>query len=360
MLQLEYDTDSDVDDPQWTYLTTDLTDEDCVTTHNLNIVLAASEFDKKLTQQLSLTSTLPPQVDEYKGTLTLGFPYLTLTAGTGIKQTSSTDDTWIKEDFTQTASVSLFNSKLKFTQSYVYDMEDEEKDSLKFALSGFGLQAAKTWSYTTSYEFDSDSGWKSTGEKEFQPYQTSLAYSSGTKTFKYLSDKVSLSPSLSTSVVYDDLRPTNSYFKFIPALTFKINDFLNISFSAETKNSQIFRYFCSEDEYQSYYKGNGERNFLQDLIDSFRFDDTAKRTSSGFKIQTFKIDVTHELDDWDFNCSFSIKPRYMYSSSQTGYDSSKGKYYDYSPYFSISMAWRPLASMKTEIVDDYGEWELNP
>ncbi len=360
MLELEYDTDSDIDDPQWTYLTTDLTDEDCVTTHNLNIVLAASEFDKKLTQQLSLTSTLPPQVDEYKGTLTLGFPYLTLTAGTGIKQTSSTDDTWVKEDFTQTASLSLFNSKLKFTQSYVYDMEEEEKDSLKFALSGFGLQAAKTWSYTTSYEFDSDSGWKSTGEKEFQPYQTSLAYSSGTKTFKYLSDKVSLAPSLSTSVVYDDLRPTNSYFKFIPALTFKINDFLNISFSAETKNSQIFRYFCSEDEYQSYYKGNGERNFLQDLIDSFRFDDTAKRTSSGFKIQTFKIDVTHELDDWDFNCSFSIKPRYMYSSSQTGYDSSKGKYYDYSPYFSISVAWRPLASMKTEIVDDYGEWELNP
>lgn len=360
MLELEYDTDSDIDDPQWTYLTTDLTDEECVTTHNLNIVLAASEFDNKLTQQLSLTSTLPPQVDEYTGTLTLGFPYLTLTAGTGIKQTSSTDDTWVKEDFTQTASLSFFNSKMKFTQSYIYDMEEEDNDSLKFALSGFGLQVAKTWSYTAGYEFDSDSGWKSTGEKSFQPYQTSIAYSSGTKTFKYLGEKVSLAPSLSTSVVYDDLRPTNSYFKFIPALTFKINDFLNISFSAETKNSQIFRYFCSQDDYSSYYKENGERNFLKDLVDSFRFDDTTKRTSSGFKIQTFKIDITHELDDWDFNCSFSIKPRYMYSSSQTGYDSSRGKYYDYSPYFSISVAWRPLASMKTEIVDEYGEWELNP
>lgn len=365
MLRMEYDTDSDVDDPEWDYLKADLTDEDSFTTHNLNFVFAASEFDKKLTQQLSLTATLPPQVDEYTGTLTLGFPYVTLSAGTGIKQTSQEDDTWIKEDFTQSASVSMFSSKLKFTENYVYDMENEEKSSCRLALSGFGLQAAKSWSYTTNYEFTAQ-GWKAGSDKEFQPYQTSLSYSSGTKTFKYLSDRVSIAPSLSTSVVYDDLRPTNSYFRFTPALTFKINDFLNITFSAESKNSQIYRYFCTDDEYYNdyqnggYYSGKGERNILKDLMDSFRFDDEARRKSSGFKIQTVKIDITHELDDWDFNCSFSIKPRLMTSSSK-GYDSSKGSsYYDYSPYFSISVAWRPLASMKTEIVDDYGEWELNP
>lgn len=360
LIRMEYDTDSDVDDPRWDYLTADLDDEDSVTTHNLNIILAADEFNKKVTQNLSLVTTLPPQVDEYKGTLTLGFPYLTLTAGTGIKKESADDDTWVKEDFEQTATLSMFSSKLKFTESYVYNLEDEEKDSFKLALTGFGFQAAKTWSYTTSYEFNSSTGWVASSDKEFQPYQTSLAYASGTKNFKYLGNRISFAPSLSTSIVYDDLRPTNSYFKFIPALTFKINDFLNITFSAETKNSQIFRYFCTKDEYNTYYQGIGERNIVQDLIDSFRFDDESKRTSSGFKIQTFKIDISHELDDWDFNCSFSIKPRLMTSSS-TGYDSSKGtSYYDYSPYFSISVAWRPLSSIKTQIVDDYGEWELNP
>lgn len=353
MLRMEYDTDSDVDDPVWDYLTTDLTDEDCVTAHNLTTVFAASEFNKNLTQQLTLVATLPPQVDEYKGTLTLGFPYVSLSAGTGIKQTSADDSTWVKEDFTQSATVSMFNSKLKFTESYVYDMEEEEKDSFKLSLTGFGLQAAKTWSYTTSYEFDSSSGWKAGSEKKFQAYQTSLAYSSGTKTFKYISDKVSFAPSLSSSIVYDDIRPTNSYFKFIPAFTFKINDFLNITFSAESKNSQIYRYFCSDTEYNdTYYQGVGERNVFKDLLDSFRFDDDSKRQSSGFKIQTLKVNITHELDDWDFNCSFSIKPRLLTENSKS--------YYDYSPYFSISVAWRPLASMKTEIVDDYGEWELNP
>lgn len=362
MLRMEYDEDSSVDDPRWKYLTMDLTDEDCFTTHNLSFVLAASEFSKKLTQQLSLVTTLPPQVDEYKGTLTLGFPYVSLSAGTGIKRTSSDDDTWVKEDFEQSASVSMFSRKLTFSENYVYNMEDEENDSFKLSLTGFGFQFSKTWSYTADYEFDTSSGWKSTSDKKFQPYQTSIAFASGTKNFKYLSDRISVSPSLSTSIVYDDIRPTNSYFKFIPALTFKINDFLNITFSAETKNSQIFRYFCSESEYSKYYQNTGERNIVQDLIDSFRFDDDSKRTSSGFKIQTFKIDITHELDDWDFNCSFSIKPRLITSSSSEWSSSRNGgnSYYDYSPYFSISVVWRPMSSMKTEIVDNYGEWELNP
>ena len=176
-----------------------------------------------------------------------------------------------------------------------------------------------------------------------------------------MTDRISFAPSLSTSEIYDFVRPTNSYFRFIPALTFKVNNFLSITFSAETKNSVIYRYFCSDEEYQEKYMGKGERNILQDLLDSFRFDDEEKRKSSAFKIQSLKIDVTHDLDDWDLNCSFSIKPRLM-TSSTTGYNSSYGgkSYYDFSPYFSISVSWRPLASMKTQIVDEYGTWKLNP
>jgi len=377
----------DADEAEYDYLTPDLTDEDCFTVHNLNFVLGMSEFSKKVTQTLSLTTTLPPQVDSYKGTLTLGFPYVSLSAGSGIHEKSSTDSTWVKDDFVQSLTVNMFNSKLKFSQSYTYDLEEWEHESLKFSLSGFNLTASYTASYTTGYTFVMEDikttttkinengeeetktstttiskGWTANSEKSFQPYQLSFAYSSGTKTFKYLNERLTWSPSLSTSVVYDFVRPTNSYFKFTPALTFKANNFLDITFSLDTKNSVIYRYFCSDAEYQEKYLGKGERNILQDLIDSFRFDDEEKRKSSAFKLQSVKVSVTHDLDDWDLNCSFSITPRLLTSSS-TGFDSSKnnGKsYYDFSPYISISVAWRPLASMKTQIVDEYGEWELNP
>ncbi len=381
----DYDDESDydVDNPEWKYLTTDLTDEECVTTHNLNLVLASSQFNKKVRQELSLTSTLPPQVDEYTGALTLTFPYVTFTVGSGIKRASSSDDSWVKEDFTQSLSVSMFSDKIKFTQNYVYDLEESNASSLKFALSGFGFQLAYTASYVQGYTFDYETdadgnisarnGWKadtkekytytaesdgrisvskSTVEnKKFQPYQLSLAYTSPSVTIKKWKNRISIAPSLSTSVVYDFLRPTSSYFKFIPSLTFKINEFLDVTFSAESKNSVIYRYFGSK---RDLYYGDVEyeKNVFKDLWNSFRFDSDEIRKSSGFKLQSLSLSVSHDLDDWDLNASFSIKPRLVTGSSKT--------YYDFSPYFALSVVWRPLASMKTEIVDEYGEWELNP
>ncbi len=362
LIQTKYISD-DVNNPEWEYLTADLTDSDCVTTHNLNLVLAANEGD--YSQKLSLTTTLPPQVDSYTGVFSLTFPYTTFSVGTGIKQKSSTDDSWVKNDISQSLSFKLFNSKLSLTQSYVYDWEEEEHDSFKFSMSGFGAQLAYTMSYTTDYTFkvekDSSgnitkrSGWQSTSDKEFQPYSLSFAYTSSSKTFKYWTERISWSPSLSTSLVYDFVRPTSSYFVFIPKLTFKVNNFLDFSFSAESRNSVIYRYFCSEDDYDYYYNSKGERSMWQDLKDSFRFDDDDKRRASGFKLKSLAMTVTHDLDDWDLNCSLKISPRYISASSS----SSGQAYYDFSPYFSLSVSWRPMSGMKTQIEDEYGEWSLN-
>jgi len=366
MIQTKY-IGTDPNEPEWEYLTMELWSSDCVTTHNLSATLSATE--DKFSQSFTMTSTLPPQVDAYHGTLSLGFPYVNFSASSGIKQKSKDDDEWIKEDLSQSLSISLFSSKLSLSQSYVYDLEEKEHDSFRFALSGFGAQLSYVASYVSGYYFsatdsagnlvenfsDADkitarSGWiaKSSDEKRFQPYQLNFAYTNSSKTFKYWSERISFAPTLSTSVVYDFLRPTSSYFIFKPGITFKINNFLDLSFSAETRDSVIFRYFCPDEEYKYYYAGNGERNFVKDLINSFRFDDEEKRKASGFKLKSLNVKVSHDLDDWDLNCEFKISPRLVDSN------------YDFSPYFSISVAWRPLSSMKTEIVDEYGDWQLNP
>ena len=349
MIRTQYISD-DIENPMWEYLTTDFTDEECVTVHNLNLVLAATEGN--FGQSLSLSTTLPPQVDEYSGILSLTFPYTTFSIGTGIEQTSSDDDTWILQDLSQSLAITLFSSNLKFTQSYIYDLEDKYVDSFKLALSGYGLQLAYTMSYTTDYEFEEGSGWISQDSKSFQPYSFSLAYTKPSKTYKYWTDRIAFAPSLSTSIVYDCVKPTSSYFKFIPAITFKVNNFLDITFSSESKNSSIYRYFGRD--LDKYY-GEGadiETNVFKDLIDSFRFDDEEKRKKSAFKLKSLNVEITHDLHDWDLSCEFSISPTLVSDTS--------GSYYSYDPYFSISVSWRPMASMKTEIVDEYGEWQLNP
>ena len=130
-------------------------------------------------------------------------------------------------------------------------------------------------------------------------------------------------------------------------LTFNINNFLNLSISASSKNSVIFRYL------QEYFDTDGveipgEKNVFKDLYDSFAFWDENKRKASGFKMKSLSINLTHELHDWTFASEFTVSPRLE-----------KGKY-DYSPYFSMAVVWRPMASIKTKIEDKYGEFTLNP
>lgn len=357
LLETKY-ISTDPDEPEWEYLTMDLSDSERFTVNNLGVVLAAKKDN--LSSKLSLSSTLPPQASRYSFVWSLSNSFLTLSAGTGVKQKSTTDDTWVKEDFSQSLSIKLFSSKLSLNQSFVYNLEDDYSDSLKFSLSGYGLQFAYTASYVSGYDFIPGSGWKakSSTDKSFQPYSLSAAYTSSKKTFKYLNEKIQFAPSLSTSLVYDYLRPTGSYFTFIPAFTFKINKLLDITFSTESRNSSIFRYFCSKDDYAYYYQENGERNMFTDLFNSFRFDDESKRRESGFKLKTFKILMTHDLDDWDLNFEFSITPRYISATSSENKRGGKA-YYDFEPYMKLSVSWRPLSSMKTQILDKYGEWKLN-
>ena len=87
--------------------------------------------------------------------------------------------------------------------------------------------------------------------------------------------------------------------------------------------------------------------------DAFFDPDQTVRKSSGFKIKNLKISITHKLCDWDMSASLTFKPRAV-----TGDDNKKS--YDYHPYFTFGVTWRPMASMKTQIVDEYGEWKLNP
>ena len=334
----------DADNPEWEYNTTDWSDEKSITLNSLDFTFASNQRDNLFTQSLILTTTLPPQPDQYYGTLKFGFPFVSATFESGIKRKSSTDDTWVKQPFKQNLSLSLFNNTLKLSESYNYNIEDSHHDAMKISLSWQALQAAYTMSYTYGYDFDSSTGWVQRDKQEFLPYSFSLSYAPSTKTLYTWKNRVSLGLGLSTSVVADLLKPTSSYFTFSPTISFKINEFLTFSFTSTSKNSVIYRYFGNENNLP------GETNLFVDLLNSFRFDDEDLRKASGFKLKSMKFDITHEMHDWDFNLSFKVEPRLLTENGK--------KSYDFSPYMTISVLWRPMAAMKTEIIDEYGEWKL--
>jgi lipopolysaccharide assembly outer membrane protein LptD (OstA) len=343
----------DADNPEWEYLTTDWSSSDYITAHTLDFTFAATEGTdaaNSFGQALTLTMTLPPQVDEYDGTLTFTFPYTTFTVTTGFEQKSSTDDTWVKLPFKQALAVSLFNNTLKFTESYNYDLEEDHNDALKLALSWAGLQAAYTMSYTNGYDWDDDDGWVEQDNESFLPYSLSLAYAPTTKTWYTWKNRVSIAPGISTSIVADLLRPTDSYFIFTPSLSFKINEFVTFTFSSTSKNSVLYRYVQTALGEEG--RIPGEENPFVDLLDSFRFDNETLRKASGFKLKSLNFTLTHDLHDWNFKTTYKLAPRLVTTTSSS--------YYDFNPYVTISIIWNPMESMKTQVVDDYGTWELNP
>ena len=91
-------------------------------------------------------------------------------------------------------------------------------------------------------------------------------------------------------------------------------------------------------------------NIIKDLIDSFRFDNEKLRKNSGFKLKSLNMTISHDLHDWKFNMTMKIEPRLITENGK--------KYFDFKPYITIGVIWKPMESMKTSIVDNYGEWKL--
>lgn len=356
------------DDPEWEELFADWEDEESVTVNSVSADVRASELENKFTQSLKFESVMPPLLKKYTATLSLGFPYVSASLSTGFQESRGelkagvvkTSDTtlknkdyekeWKKSPLNQSLSISLFNSKLKISESFSYNLEDDNPDSLKISASAFGLNLSYVMSYVKGYDFDKDNGWQIRSEKEFLPYSLSASYSLPSKTYYQWFNRITITPSLSTSVVADLLRPTNSYLLFSPSIKFKIHQFWELSFSATSRNSVLYWYFHNEegDLYSDW--GGFPGNVFSDLINSFRFDDDSKREKSGFKIKSFNMSMSHDLHDWKFNMTMKIEPRVITENGK--------KRYDFKPYITIGVVWNPMESMKTSIIDDYGEWKL--
>lgn len=360
------------DEPEWEELFADWEDEESITVNSVSADVRANELDKKLTQSLKLEAVMPPLLKKYTATLSLGFPYVSASVSTGFQESRADNDVnkarteaaraagdtlknkdyekeWKKSPLNQSLSVSLFNSKLKMTESFSYNLEDDNPDSLKISASAFGLNLSYVASYVIGYDFE-DETWKARKDKEFLPYSLSASYSLPSKTYYQWFNRISIAPGLSMSAVADLLRPTNSYFLISPSLKFKIHEFWDLSISATSRNSVLYWYFHNEegDLYSDW--GGFPGNIFADLINSFRFDDETKRQGSGFKLKSFNMTMSHDLHDWKFNMTMKIEPRIITENGK--------KQYDFKPYITVGVVWNPMESMKTTIIDDYGEWKL--
>ena len=336
------------ENPEWEYKLPEW-DENSFNSHNLTTNFKSQQG--KFSQQLSYTTVLPPLRESHAGTITLGFPYVSTSLSTGIQRKSITDKEWVYQPLNQSFSLSLLSNKLVFSESYRYNLEEKYNENLSLRLSGYGFSADFVMQYVAGYEYDDVLGWKLKQDKVFQASHLDLRYNSpSSKKLYFWKNRISLDSNLTTTVKLDFLRPTNSYFTFAPSISLTINEFLTLTFKASSRNDVIYRYIQKFTNFEP--KIPGEENIFKDLWNSFAFWDENKRKASGFKLKSLDIGLSHQLHDWTLTSQFTITPRQI---------SENGKqFYDFSPYFILSVVWKPMNSMKTTIEDEYGTVTLNP
>ncbi len=377
LLRTKFDSanfDYTQDNPSWNYEKIDFTD-DTWSSHNLSATFGVNE-KTNYSQKFSLQANLPPLNQSYAGQFSATFPYFTFNARTTLKSTKVTSgseekDYWKWEPFVQSSSLKLFKSKLSLNQSFTYTNENEEESAFvkswfsddekthptafTIGLSYSTLSLNYSHQYTYGYDLLEESGWTIREKKEFLPYSVSLSYSIPTKTLRLWKNRLTLTPSMSTSLSADLIRPTNSYFSISPTLKFSIYKFLDISFSATSRNDVIFRYIQDWFDYNK--KVPGEENVFIDLWDSFSFWDTDARKRSGFKLKSLSLTCEHNLHDWDLSMNLSISPKLITSTQPYKYN--------FDPSFTLKVLWRPMSSLKASIVHQYDEtkdatvWKLN-
>jgi hypothetical protein len=248
------------------------------------------------------------------------------------------DDEWVKKPITISETLSLFDD-LSVRQTFVFDPEESQLTSSSSSLSYDWASVAYEMKYTRGYDFiDPATGWKRRDEDELQATAASV------RLRPFWRNRVTLKAGADANWRLNLLRFTDSTFTFGSNLTVGIYDFLDLTFSSQSRNASTFIYV------RPWAEGVGlePRNVFADLLKSVNFFDREDREDSYFNVQRLSVKATHYLGDWNLNVEYSGRPEQVT-------DDLGRRSYEWNRELSILLQWRPIPELKSSISVDREE-----
>ncbi|MEL3913305.1 LPS-assembly protein LptD [Treponema pedis] len=303
------------------------------------------------TQLVTSSIDLPPLLRAYSFAGNFNFPYTALNVSSKLfekdiekeKKGKSPKEIaklkkWNWEPFKVELKFS-FPYDIFVSQSYVYNIEDKKHDVYAVSLGWKYISASYNMRREIPYKLDTLNGWiEKSKEKEFIPYSLNFNFSNSSSPLEFYSwkNRIRLQLSASSSLSFNLIRITDSYFTFSPKITFKIHEFLDFSFSSTSRNEAIAKYF--QDAMNLPIVIPGEKNVIKDLAESFYFWDEKARRRSAFKLKSLDFELTHYLKDWIMKFSYSVKP----------VKRPEDKNYKMIPTVSFVVQWKPIGDIKVQ------------
>ena len=320
-----------------------------ITAHTGSAVLGIT-LAEKYTQKLTFSMNLPPLLQAYSASLNVSFPYGTVTASTKLFEKENTIDKWAWDPFKVDVTWSL-PYDIRTSQTYSYNIQEKSNERLHITFGWKYISAFYTQSREVPQKLVAGSGWVLDGtEKRFIPFALGFSFSNTSNPFTIYAwkNRIKIQLGLSSTLQFNLLRITDSYFTFAPKIIFNIHEFWDLSFGSSSRNDVIARYFQKALNLPVVIPGN--TNVLTDLAQSFYFWDRAKREASGFKLQSLDIGFTHYLKDWTLKFNCEIKPQLKKAGSRN--------YYEFSPSITFAVTWNPISDIKVEAKKKDGKFSV--
>lgn len=322
--------------------------KESITTHSASTVLGV--VLGKYTQSLSLSMNLKPLLSAYTFSSTFNIPYTKFSLSTKYFEKENASKKWFWDPLKFTTSLSLpFN--ISISQEYIYNIEDKKHDKFALNFSWKYVSFAYTMTRTLPYKLNPSTGWQPDGtEKKFIPSAFDLSFSNSSKPLEFYSwkNRVHFQASFSSSVHFNLVRLTDSYFTFAPKVTFKIYEFIDVSFGATSRNDAIVKYFGNSFNLPITFQG--ETNLFKDILYSFFFWDKEKRQLSDFKLKSINFELTHHLKDWTMTISYSFKPTLKTVGNR--------KTYNFDPIISFYVQWNPIGDIKVKVKEEEKKFSI--
>lgn len=305
------------------------------------------------TQLITSRIDLPPLLHAYLFTGNFTFPYTSLMISSKLFEKDIEEEKKNKSpaeiEKLKKWNWEPFKTELKFSlpydvyinQSYVYNITDKKNDKYSVSLGWKYISAAYVMSREIPYKLDPPNGWvERSKEKTFIPQSLNFNFSNLSQPFEFYfwKNRITVQLSASSSLSFNLIRITDSYFTFSPKITFKIHEFLDFSFSSVSRNDSVAKYFQSVMNLPIVIPG--EKNIIKDLAYSFYFWDETARRNSAFKLKSVNFELTHYLKDWIMKFNYSVKPVLK--------DSGLRKYYTLIPTITFIVQWNPIGDIKVQ------------
>ena len=302
---------------QWT--------KDFISAHQLQLNLTANTG--KDTQSSVLSLDLPPRDSNLKSSTSIMLGISRTNLSFSISDPFKTP---VYNPISATEELRL-NPKLSFKQDLIYDPT---------------LRSLSSWNTSTVLGPFSASyrAQRNVSSGMLEPAIFSLNYIDSFKDTSLWKNRLSYTLDINSNLNMDLQRYANSVFIFSLGTTLKIAQFLDISFSAKSQNSVVFRYVQNWPIWDSPTTMPGEQNPLKDLLDSFRFDDEALRKKSGFKLKSLNFKAIHYLGDWNASLGIDLTP-YLNTAITP-------KRYQFNTSVSFLVQWVPIPEFKAETFSD--------